>query len=191
MKPRGGPSDRLRRSEGGINDGHGCRHAGRMVDRLANHGGLHALSHERLRLLDDHPVVFRQQVPARNVLPPRTSHGGADARHGDRTLHHRQPFLQFPRRVLGKRGTEGFVRQPDQATRVRSQLRRQRMRLRAVEHVGHDFTFIGRKGSTHRDVWTAHAFVRWRSKARKSLEPTRFASTMHYGSYEIRQFRRF
>jgi hypothetical protein len=58
-----------------------------VVDLVRTHVGVHALRHETLGLRQDHVILFRDEVPTRDVMPARAIHRCGDAGGGYRPLH--------------------------------------------------------------------------------------------------------
>jgi hypothetical protein len=96
--------------------------AGRVIDGMRLDLRLHPLRHLALRLRHDHPIVFGNQKPARNVLPKRAPDRNGDAVQRNRPLHGSEHGLILHRCVLSKRSREGPFGEPNQAIVVRRKL---------------------------------------------------------------------
>ena len=79
-----------------------CGDDGRMVHGMRVHPSFHAIGHEPLRLLSDHPVLLGDEKPTRADLPERPLNGDADAGRGDRSLYGGEPRLFLTGCVLSK-----------------------------------------------------------------------------------------
>src|SRR5471032_3557741 len=114
-----------------------------VVDRVRTHPRVHALSHEALGLGDEHVILLGQQIPARHILPKRTSYGNADTCRRNRALNSGQYRQLLRRCVLRKGRGKRLLWQPDQPVTIRSELWRCGVRLVSIEHLGYRFS-LGR-----------------------------------------------
>src|SRR6185437_5993201 len=80
------PRYRSQRLTNGRHDGCWRSHRRCVIDGLGAHAGLHALGHESLGFLDDHPILLRHEVPGWTVFPERAWHCDGDAGGRNRAL---------------------------------------------------------------------------------------------------------
>ncbi len=140
------PATPLHRFEDDVHDHLRRRDARRMIDRMRPHAApSSAPAMKRCVSGGDHAILFGHEEPARPAPSRAAARPGADAGHGDRPLNGRQDRLLFGGGFWAKAAANASSGKPDQPVIIRRQLRRLRMRLGAIEHVGDGFAFIRRK----------------------------------------------
>jgi len=119
-----------------------CREQGRVIDREGSYRRLHSFCHEVLGLRVDHSVLFRQQIPRWLRFPGWCRSRLLDALDGDRSLNRPGQSNLLVGRVLCEGIWKSLVRHPDEAVRIRGELRRFWMSLVFVKDLGDCLAFI-------------------------------------------------